>query len=450
MFFDPKNPWTQLVIDPKYGDSAIALREYLQYVDNSESPREYHIWSFISLASASLRRKCWSSLGSVGVVLPNQFVILIGPPSVRKSSAISMTERFQWPSGVKLGPGDTAGQRYGLMKAFTGIYRAPANAKRLEEIVPTPRTLDELANLATEDVFEKLPRIDRSADIYLVSKELSRLITNQDRGMIDFMTDVWDGESVDYVTKQGNIKINKPSLNLLGATTPTSLAGSMPRGASDHGILSRIIFVYGNDSYRSLPRPGVVSPREAELQERIEERISRLPSYEGEFHDDEEAAKLYDSLYTYKPRIIDTRFNGYGGRRGTAHLRKLMLAIAALRGDSSQRIIKTDVMLAHDILVLTESTMANALVALGGSQLHLGKYLMVEYLRSAGKANTDELYRVASSELKSTDAKLAIEELARARIIVAIGPNEFTLAEIVAPLRSGKATAPATPASSPS
>lgn len=429
MFFKQSNPWVQLVTDPKFGDSAIALREYLLYVDNSESPREYHVWSFLSLASATLRRRCWVSLGAVGSVLPNQYVILVGPPAARKNSAINFTERFHWISGIKLGPGDTAGQRHGLMVSFQGTYRSP-NPKRLDGIVKVPKTLEELAAMSAESIHEQLPKTDRASDLYLVSKELSRLITNQDSGMINFLTDVWDGESIDYQTKHGRILIRKPSLNLLGATTPTSLAGSLPRGASDHGILSRIIFVYGSDSYRSLPRPSPLTAKEVEIQTRIEDRLKRITEYQGGFTDNHEAGELYDSLYVYRPKILDSRFNGYGGRRGT-HLKKLSLALAALRNDSSQEIIGTDVALAHEILVKTEESMAQALLALGGSQLHLGKYLMIEYLRAEGTGTLEDLYRVAASELKRTDAKAAIDELMAAGVMVTSGVNTFILAEVI-------------------
>jgi hypothetical protein len=240
---------------------------------------------------------------------------------------------------------------------------------------------------------------------------------------------VWDGETIDYQTKQGRIFIRKPSLNLLGATTPTSLANSLPRGVSDHGILSRIVFVYASDSYRSLPRPAALGPKELDIQTRIEERIARITEYEGGFTETEAAGNLYDGLYVYRPQILDSRFNGYGGRRGT-HLKKLALTLAALRNDENQQIIETDVALAHELLIRTENTMGQALMALGGSQLHLGKYLMIEYLRSEGTATLDDLYRVAASELKRQDVKAAIEELTQSGIIVTPAPNTFALAEV--------------------
>lgn len=430
MFHDPKNPWIAMLLDEKYGQSAIALREYLALVDSSESPRAYHVWSLISMASASMRRRTWVSLGGVGSILPNQYVILIGPPALRKSSAITMVEQFTWPAGVKLGPGDTSGQRHGLMVAFMGTRRFAPNPKRLEAILPLPASLEDVANLDTDMIADSLPKGEVNSDIYLMSKELSRLIMNQDRGMIDFLTDLYDGESVDYQTKQGSIKIKKPSLNLLGATTPTSLASCMPRGASDHGILSRIIFVYSSTPYRDLPRPAPYGPKELEFKERLEHRLTKTAEYEGPFTETDGAASLYDSLYTYRPRILDSRFNGYAGRRAI-HLRKLMLCLAALRTTGDQKIIESDVQLAHDILALTEKEMSHALMALGGNQLHLGKYLMIEYLRDAGIATTEDLYRVASTELRRNDARQAVEELLSNGILGVIGDNMIALREVI-------------------
>lgn len=430
MFYNPKNPWVQLITDEQYEDSAVALREYLQFVDNSESPREFHLWSFLSLVSASLKRKCWASLGAVGTILPNQYVILVGPPAARKSTAIGITEQFHWASHLKLGPVDTAGQRYGLMMAFLPVSRE-VNPKRLQGLMTMPKNLDELSQLDTKTIEEHIPRVKANSDLYLQAKELSRLLTSQDRGMIDFLTDVWDGEKIDYKTKQGTIFIEKPSLNLLGATTPTSLAACMPRGASDHGILSRIIFVYASDNYRTLARPSPMSDKINDIRVRILERLKRISEYEGLFQEDSDAEDLFDSLYTYKPEILDSRFHGYAGRRSTAHLRKLGLAIAAARADDSQRIKRSDVALAHAILTKTEESMSQALLALGGSQLHLGKYLMIEFLRANGTASLDDLYGVAAPELKRTDAKSAIEELLQGGIIKEIDHNIIVLAEVI-------------------
>jgi len=451
MFYNTNDRWVKLVLDTKYEDSAIALREYLQLVDHSESPREYHLWSFISLVSASLRRRCWASLGNVGLVLPNQFIVLVGPPATRKSSALSMAQKFHWAANVRLGPGDTSGQRHGLMVAFQGSYRTQS-PKRVSGLMAVPKSLDDLAATDTDEIDQALESDNRNHDLYLVSKELSRLLTNQDRGMIDFLTDIWDGESIDYQTKYGNVKIKRPSLNLIGATTPTSLAGSLPRGASDHGILSRIIFVYAAAQYQNLARPKSPGAREHELQERIVGRFNRITEYEGAFRESVEAAELYDSLYEYKPHISDSRFNGYAGRRAI-HLRKLMVALAAARNDSSQKIIKTDVMLAHDLLVATEDSMGQALFALGSSQLHLGKYLMLEYMRSEGTASLDDLYRVAQSELRRADIKMAIEELCSTGIIAPISGNLYALTEVTRQTKGRSSSqsgeqAPGTPESS--
>lgn len=430
MFHNLKDPWVRIVSDPIYGDSAVALREYLQFMDESESPREYHMWSLLSLASATLRRRCWINLGGVGTIIPNQYIVLVGPPAARKSSALTAAEQFYWAAGVRIGPNDTAGQRHGLMMAFQGTRRFPANALRVQNLMTVPKSVDDLANLDTDAIVATLPRETLDRDLYLVSKELGRLIMNQDRGMIDFLTDVYDGESIDYQTKHGSTKIHKPSLNLIGATTPTSLANCLPKGASDHGILSRIIFVYASDSYRSLPRPKAHDSVKLELRDRLVERLEAMSKLEGAFIETQDAASLYDQLHAYQPKILDARFNGYGGRRST-HLRKLALAIAALRADGKQEIALTDMQLAHALLSQTEVLMAQSLLALGGSQLHLGKYLMIELLRSQGSATLDELYRVAATELKQSECKQAVEELMQHKILIGLDSHRFALREVI-------------------
>jgi len=96
------------------------LNEYLRMVEDTESPRIFHIWAAVFAVSAALGRRCWLPFG-VFDVYPNHYILLVGTPGTRKSTAASLTRKLLKAStGVRFAPADTGGQRQGLINALFG------------------------------------------------------------------------------------------------------------------------------------------------------------------------------------------------------------------------------------------------------------------------------------------------------------------------------------------
>src|SRR3546814_13571156 len=65
------------------------FNHYMAMVEDTESPRLFHLWSAITGAAAALGRRCFFQLGPI-TVYPNHCTLLVGTPANRKSTAISM------------------------------------------------------------------------------------------------------------------------------------------------------------------------------------------------------------------------------------------------------------------------------------------------------------------------------------------------------------------------
>lgn len=361
------------------------LNDYMSMVEDTESPRIYHVWAAVSAMAASLGRRCKFKLGPFDI-FPNHYILLVGNPAVRKSSASSiMKKNLTKATGVRFAPPDTAGQRQGLVSAMKGQedqnpeFVGAVDLATADKSLLTLGDIERVTNVLEEDDpgYEsfKAHKLDKH-HIMVVANEFSRFIGQNNLGMLDFLTTMWDGDDYEYQTKENLVRLQNPLVNIFGATTPTMLANSMPPSAGGQGFLSRIILVYGARKYRSIPRPTEPDPV---LTAKVRESISRVyMELSGTFDETPEARAYSESLYDKPLNITDSRFGYYQERRYT-HLIKLAMCLCASRGDMC--ITKSDYEEAHRILQATERGMPDALGEFGLNPLATLKQTMLDTLK---------------------------------------------------------------------
>ena len=62
---------------------------YMKFAQNTESPKQYHLWTAISAIASCLQRKCWIPWGHE-TIYPNFYIVLVGPPGGRKGTAMKI------------------------------------------------------------------------------------------------------------------------------------------------------------------------------------------------------------------------------------------------------------------------------------------------------------------------------------------------------------------------
>lgn len=397
------------------------LNDYLKMVEETESPRLFHIWSALSGMSACLGRRCWLPFGPM-TIFPNQYVVLVGTPGTRKSTAMSIMKRqLRKSTGVRFAPADTAGQRQGLVSAMSGTTEHKEFLENVDlsinENSLAALTMEQIASITDEPVDEE--HVISAADkhhIMVTATELSRFIGQNNLQMLDFLVTMWDGEDYEYQTKGGLTKLKDPLINMLSCTTPVSIHSSMPPAAGGQGFLSRMILVYGSRKYKSVPRP---SEPDADLVASVRSGFNRA-YYElaGEITETREARVYSESLYDFALEINDPRF-GYYHERRYDHLIKLAMALAATRG--STLIVKDDYEEAHRILRATERGMPDALGEFGMNPLAALKQNMLDYIRAQGVVQVDQLRAVFHRDSTARDFQEAVNDLSRM--------NQFTMAQ---------------------
>ncbi len=276
------------------------LSDWMQLTSGAESPPLFNLWTAISGIGAAAGRRYTLQLGRF-TYIPNQYIILIGPAAVRKSSAGAIIKdiltRF---TEVKFGPSDTGGQRQGLISEFVDAYDPPGISENSNSTAGRPRDggpplskdimnffslgVDQPAapapapvagaSLLSSDLLSKARSLNSAAststssatgrytgprELYVFADELGTFIGLNQLELINCITDIYYPKSeYRYKLARSSVSVHKPCLNLLACTTPTSLAAHMPPTAIGQGFSSRTLFIYeGSPQPKVFPAPAL-------------------------------------------------------------------------------------------------------------------------------------------------------------------------------------------------
>lgn len=278
------------------------LSTYIDYTSKQESPESFHLWSALSVISATLGRKCYSDRG-YQLAFPNQFIILVSPSALCKKSTAA----------------DIAIHIYNT--AFPKI-----------QVVAKKITLQKLmVNM------DRACKTTGASSVFLFNDELSVLVGRTGHSeLMDFMTDTYkcQKEWVNETKSKGIDTLRNVYLNFLGATTPGDLA-SMPPTMIEGGFAGRTIFVFSDQ-----PRPPVHNPKAlfddsmSVMREDLVDDLKEIATINGPYEMTPEADALYKEIYdrNYYNRDTDFRMHPYQGRKGE-HLIKVAMCIAASHRD---------------------------------------------------------------------------------------------------------------------
>lgn len=318
------------------------LDAYLDFTSHTEPCELFRLWSGISAVASALRRKCYLQWETR--IYPNLYIVLIGPSGARKTTAMTPAKSLLLRVGARLSS-DAASKE--------ALIQQLVNSR--ETVMPT---LDGVG--------------DFSCSLTVFSKELSSFLNGEDFRFMSFLTDWYDcDDSWTYTTvSREEERIEGVWVNLIGATTPTTLRNILPMDAVGAGLSSRIIFVYG-DSINRVPVP-IMPDAYAENESRLVFDLESIQDMCGAFKPTPEFIRLYSNWYTdvdkHTPQFLNTEvFEPYCTRRPT-HLRKLAMIFSASM--SSDRVLDAiHFERALKTLEHTEQFMPNAFATYGRDEL---------------------------------------------------------------------------------
>ena len=386
------------------------LRAHLQYVAETEPPRMFHIWSALTSISACMGRHLYLESG-IGRIHGNMYVLLVGPPATKKSTAIKLsTVLMKRATDVKFAPDDTGGQRQGLIRAL--IEADGGDEDDEGETAADALDIDAIANMQME--------LAHDADkhtMFANASEFGSFIGQNSLDLTRFLIKMWDGDDFVYQLRQSKDTLYEPLLQILGGTTPTDIASLLPPEAIGQGFMSRCILVYAPNKEKSVP------PSKIKLDVEQEDYLCKVYNHvhykmRGEMQLTEDAAELLDILYETELKIQDNRFIYYTERR-PSHLLKLTMNLCAC--DGRVLIEKGDVEDGHRILSATELRMPDALGEYGLSPLSVARQKMLEYLRYSKEAISENvMWAIMQKDMKLIDFKNSVSALINSGKISAV------------------------------
>jgi hypothetical protein len=368
------------------------MSKYLHYTMDTESPKQFHRWAIISCVAAKLGRNIYIPFGH-GNIYPNMYVMLVGVPAARKSTAVKIAQKLCAASGYQ-SFAFTKSSREKFLMDFELGFQHVAQMEKTDIAKVLAGELTELDMLALMDA-PAFP-LDPASEVFVCCDEFVDFIGQKNINFINTLTTLWDNLDTypERLKNSKSVNIPRPTVNLLGGITPVSFSTAMPPEVVGQGFMSRVILVYAEPNKRKITFPTLPDETEREALAALLRRVSKL---HGECTLEPEAKHLIDAIYQNYENIPDVRLQYYCARR-LDHLLKLCMVIAAM--NNTLKISVDFVIEANTILVYTENYMSKALGEFGEAKNAKATQKIIEILtQRSGPVSTEDIWVAVSQDL---------------------------------------------------
>lgn len=336
------------------------LKDIIKLAENQEAADFSYLWAGLSCIAAQLARNVYIPFGN-GKIYPNLYVMFVGDPGKRKSTAIKDLKKRIKAAGYQ----NICGDKVTMQKYLLDL--AGVGEGSIEDSNITEFNLG--ITLGTNDYVES----------YINQDEFSDFIGINNYPFISLLGNFWDiDEPYVYRTKNGHsIEIPSPIVNILGATTPSQFNTIFPPAISEQGFLSRLIIVNIPESKRKIARP---LPSDASVVEKVVDGLKAVRKLSGELVMSDAVWNKLEEIYLSWQPVEDTRFAHYSTRR---HTQLLKLCILSTCSRYTIEMSVDDVVFANTLLSFTEHFMPQALGQFGKNKDGDVNSKVISYLRSS-------------------------------------------------------------------
>lgn len=310
---------------------------------NTEVPAIYDRWCCVGIIGALLSRQCWFEHGH-WTLYPNMYLMLIGEPAARKTTAIKTAEKILRKAGYDRFSADRTSKERFLMDLRP--YREEDGPQEIDD-----------------DVLDL--KVDEPSERFVVADEFTDFTGKQNLEFLTMLSKLWDSPpKYEHPKITGkSIVVHEPTVSILSGSQPDMLYSAFPPEAIGQGIMSRFIMVFSQPTGIKVDFPNPPDPGHINRMVRRLEAIKQKAV--GAFNITAATKLVLGEMYHNAIGVDDFRFKHYNNRRFT-HLIKLSMIFAAM--DCRTVIEVDDAIKANTLLYVTETRMPRALGEFGKSR----------------------------------------------------------------------------------
>lgn len=352
------------------------------------SPPQYVWWSGVTAVSAMMGRLLWTHTfvdSASDHLFGNLFVLLVGPPGVGKTKAITEARNLVRALGCRVAPDDTNGEKF-------------------HEFLETTEENEDQAPGTCSLFLDEFDSIMHSG----MSASAKRLLCH----LYDCRTD----PLIRSTYSHGDQELRDLCLTMSAGCTPAHLATAFAPTEWQEGLPSRLMMVWGEKpEFRTDYSRGSMEVLLREAEEVIKfigmtTRVSWVPSALEAY---KEWCRANWNTASPHPLLV-----GYAARRHL-HLAKLSFVLAV--ANTSSLIREQDFSLALARLSELEATLADCLALAGGNPTKDIEGFLLQWIKIRGIAGEWEVRRMLSNRVPTHMINSVIDELVAQKILIHYG-----------------------------
>lgn len=373
------------------------LKTLGEYTEETESAREFWLWSGIFAICASMQRKIWLPYG-LEPLFPNIYILLVAPPGKSRK-----------------GPPIT------LVKKMLEAIKIPVSVDSMSKRALTK----ELATSSSLGFFEYKNKPMQQTSLAIISKELSSLLAVDPKGMIEVLTDLYDcHETWTYKTSEkGTDSLYNLCVSCFLGSTPKWIAENLPEIAMGAGFSSRLAVIMGYDKYKRITLPPV-PPKET--YEKLIHDLGIISTLVGEFKWEPSAYSLHDKWYQALDekyaQVKDERLHPFLER---IHVMVLKVAMALRVSYSNDlTLVADDIGKATDLLERILETASDALAGHGRSRTSIDVETILVQLRTYKELSFREILQMNYRNTNKRELQEVLETIVAMGVVeMSFGPS---------------------------
>jgi hypothetical protein len=368
------------------------IDSFVDFTADLESPLIFRKWAAIATIGATLEQKVWAY--TTDRIYPNMYTFLVGHPGVGKSRTIAAARR--------------------LCEAIDGFPIGPQSVSKASLVDALKRSKRSVTNVA-QGISEEYNSLTLFCDDWQVT------MSEWSRELVAGLTTFYDVDLASYSemkrSKEIDIKIKAPQLNILAGSTPSQLMTTMPEGSWEQGFTSRVIFVFSDERHINETAFG---RKEKDTKDLVHD-LHVISSLWGQLGNSEDFIQRVDTWRKagMPPVPNHPRLLHYNSRR-FVHLLKLCIVACVDRGqkliitsDDSERALKW--------LIEAEYFMPNLFQAGAGNADAKAMEEILHFLKINGQAGEGEILRFAINFIPAMSVARVLELMVASNQIKPIG-----------------------------